>query len=103
MRKTIFSVALVALVGVAGVARASFTPTLGQIILYSGTFAPRGWMYCEGQTLSISEHQALFSIVRNTYGGDSRTTFKLPNLRSAEAKLKGLRFLIAIKGTYPRR
>jgi len=56
-------------------------PFLGQIILFAGNFAPRGWAFCEGQLLPINENQALFSILGTTYGGDGRTTFGLPDLR----------------------
>ncbi|NQX78659.1 tail fiber protein [Gilvibacter sp.] len=56
-------------------------PFIGQIIMFAGNFAPRGWALCEGQLLPISSHTALFSILGTTYGGDGRTTFKLPDLR----------------------
>ena len=56
-------------------------PFLGQIMMFGGNFAPRGWAYCEGQLLAISQNQALFSILGTTYGGDGRTTFGLPDLR----------------------
>ena len=56
-------------------------PFIGQIILFAGNFAPRGWALCEGQLLSINDNQALFSILGTTYGGDGRTTFALPDLR----------------------
>jgi len=46
-------------------------------------FAPRGWALCEGQLLSISSNTALFSILGTTYGGDGRTTFRLPDLRGS--------------------
>lgn len=55
-------------------------PLLGQIQLFAGNFAPGGWAFCEGQTLSISQNTALFSLLGTTYGGDGRTTFALPNL-----------------------
>jgi microcystin-dependent protein len=54
---------------------------IGEIVLFAGNFAPRGWAKCEGQLLPISQHQALFSILGTTYGGDGRTTFALPDLR----------------------
>ncbi len=54
---------------------------MAQIMMFGGTFAPRGWAYCDGQLLSIAQHQALFSILGTTYGGDGRTTFALPDLR----------------------
>lgn len=56
-------------------------PFLGQIILFAGNFAPRGWALCEGQILPINQNQALFSILGTTYGGDGRTSFALPDLR----------------------
>jgi microcystin-dependent protein len=56
-------------------------PLLGQITLFAGNFAPRGWAYCDGQLLPISQYTALFSILGTTYGGDGRTTFALPDLR----------------------
>jgi len=56
-------------------------PFIGQIIMFGGNFAPRGWALCQGQLLSISQNTALFSILGTTYGGDGRTTFGLPDLR----------------------
>ena len=56
-------------------------PFIGQIILFAGNFAPRGWAFCDGQLLAISSNTALFSILGTTYGGDGRTTFGLPELR----------------------
>lgn len=49
--------------------------------MFAGNFAPRNWAICNGQTLTISENPALFSIIGTTYGGDGRTTFVLPDLR----------------------
>jgi microcystin-dependent protein len=56
-------------------------PYLGQIILFAGNFAPRGWAFCNGQILQISQNTALFSILGTTYGGNGQTTFALPDLR----------------------
>ena len=56
-------------------------PLLGEIILFSGNFEPPGWLFCDGRLLPISEHTALFEIVGNSYGGDGRTTFGIPDLR----------------------
>jgi microcystin-dependent protein len=58
-------------------------PILGEIKLFAGNFAPKGWYTCEGQTLSISQNTALFSLLGTTYGGDGISTFKLPDLRGA--------------------
>jgi microcystin-dependent protein len=55
--------------------------TLGEIRMIATSFAPAGWALCNGQLMSISQHQALFSILGTTYGGDGRTTFALPNLQ----------------------
>jgi microcystin-dependent protein len=56
-------------------------PFIGEIVMFGGNFAPRGWAFCSGQLLSISSNTALFSILGTTYGGDGRTTFALPDLR----------------------
>ncbi|GEO10041.1 phage tail protein [Segetibacter aerophilus] len=56
-------------------------PFIGQITLFAGTFAPRGWAFCQGQILSIAQNTALFSILGTTYGGNGQTTFALPDLR----------------------
>lgn len=59
----------------------SSDPFLGEIIMFGGNFAPRGWALCDGQLLAISQYSALFSILGTMYGGDGRTTFGLPDLR----------------------
>lgn len=64
-------------------------PFLGQIVLFGGNFAPRGWALCEGQLLPISQYSALFSILGTIYGGDGRTTFALPDLRGRAAVSSG--------------
>jgi microcystin-dependent protein len=56
-------------------------PFLGQILMFGGNFAPRGWALCDGQLLAISGNSALFSILGTIYGGDGRTSFALPDLR----------------------
>lgn len=56
-------------------------PFIGEIVMFAGNFAPRGWAFCEGQLLPISQNTALFSILGTIYGGDGRTTFALPDLR----------------------
>jgi microcystin-dependent protein len=57
------------------------TPLLGAIFMFAGNFAPSGYQLCQGQTLSISQNAALFSIMGTTYGGNGTTTFQLPDLR----------------------
>lgn len=56
-------------------------PLLGEIRMFGGNFAPRGWAMCDGQILPISQNSALFSLLGTMYGGDGRTTFALPDLR----------------------
>jgi len=56
-------------------------PFIAEIIMFGGNFAPRGWAFCDGQLLAISQNTALFSLLGTTYGGDGRTTFGLPDLR----------------------
>ena len=56
-------------------------PFIGEVVMFAGNFAPRGWAFCDGQLLPISTNTALFSLLGTTYGGDGRTTFALPDLR----------------------
>ncbi|HWQ33419.1 MAG TPA: tail fiber protein [Blastocatellia bacterium] len=56
-------------------------PYVGEIRIFAGNFAPAGWMFCEGQTLPISENETLFTLIGTTYGGDGQETFNLPDLR----------------------
>ena len=57
------------------------TPFIGQLGLYSFSFAPRGWAQCNGQLLPIAQNQALFSLLGTTYGGNGQSNFALPDLR----------------------
>jgi len=56
-------------------------PFIGQIMIFGGNFAPRGWAFCQGQLLPIAQNTALFSLLGTIYGGDGRTTFALPDMR----------------------
>jgi microcystin-dependent protein len=76
-------------------------PLLGSIVLFAGNFAPNGWAFCDGQTLSIAQNTALFSIVGTTYGGDGTTNFALPSL--APLSSDGPRYIIAVQGVFPSR
>jgi microcystin-dependent protein len=57
------------------------SPYLGEIRMTAFPFAPRGWVLCSGQLLSIQQNAALFSILGTTYGGNGTSTFQLPNLQ----------------------
>ena len=56
-------------------------PFVGEIRMFAGNFAPRGWAFCDGQLLAVSQNDALFSLLGTIYGGDGRTTYGLPDLR----------------------
>lgn len=56
-------------------------PFVGEIMLVSWNFPPKGWAFCNGQLLSIAQNTALFSLLGTTYGGNGVTTFGLPDLR----------------------
>jgi len=56
-------------------------PMLGEMKFFAGDFAPRGWALCNGQLLSIAQHDALFALLGTIYGGDGRSTFGLPDMR----------------------
>lgn len=53
---------------------------MGVVAPFAGNFAPRNWMTCNGQLLSIAQNQALFALLGTLYGGDGVSTFCLPNL-----------------------
>lgn len=95
----------------AAMASSGAEPFIGEILLVPYSFAPRGWAFCEGQVLPISQHQALFSLIGTKYGGDGRTTLALPDLRKLEQdaakRLRSstpvFRYVIALTGMYPSR
>src|SRR5436305_1263612 len=60
-------------------------PFLGEIRAFAGNYAPRGWAFCDGQLIAISQNTALFSLLGTFYGGDGRSTFALPNLDGSTA------------------
>ena len=60
---------------------ASDQPLMASVDLWAANFAPKGWAFCQGQTLSIQAYTALFSLLGTTYGGNGISTFQLPDLR----------------------
>jgi len=64
-------------------------PFIGEITMFGGNFALRGWAFCNGQLLPIAQNTALFSLLGTTYGGDGRTSFGLPDLRGRTAMHAG--------------
>ncbi len=80
-------------------------PYLGEIRMFGGDFAPRGWARCHGQLLPIADHAPLYSLIGTNYGGDGVETFALPDLREDSAPRTPLpiTFIIALAGVYPAR
>jgi len=74
---------------------------LGSIQLFEGSFAPVGCAFCNGQVLQISQHEALFVILGNQYGGDGKTTFALPKLQPPKVAVGHVRYIIALQGGFP--
>lgn len=66
------------------------TQFLGEIRMFSFNFAPKGWAFCNGQTVAISANTALFSLIGTFYGGNGTTNFNLPNLQSTLALHQGI-------------
>jgi microcystin-dependent protein len=73
-------------------------PYVGEIRMFAGSFAPAGWMFCEGQLLPISENETLFNIIGTQYGGDGQSTFGLPDLRGRLPLHQGNGFVIGEAG-----
>jgi microcystin-dependent protein len=103
---------------------------IGEIRIFAGDFAPRGYALCHGQLLPIQANRALFDIIGTTYGGDGKTSFALPDLRGrtvvgaspavprgargtgqvpkkaaagAEAPRLAINYIICIQGIFPAR
>ncbi|AMB60046.1 phage tail protein [Microterricola viridarii] len=55
-------------------------PFVAEIRMFPFNFAPKGWAWCDGQLLPLSQNTALFSLLGTTYGGDGKSTFALPDL-----------------------
>lgn len=56
-------------------------PYVGEIRMFSGNYAPAGWLLCDGTTLTINDYAPLFYVIGTAYGGDGENNFKLPDLR----------------------
>lgn len=73
---------------------------MASLKLVAFSYDPMGYMACDGRTLQISQHQALFALIGCTFGGDGRTTFALPKL---DPPMKGLHWIICENGIWPSR
>src|ERR687898_293419 len=58
-------------------------PFVAEIRIFPFNFAPKGWAWCNGQILPLSQNTALFSLLGTTYGGDGKSTFALPDLQGS--------------------
>lgn len=73
-------------------------PYVGEIRMFAGNFAPMGWMFCNGDLVSISEYETLFNLIGTSYGGDGESTFALPDLRGRIPIHMGNGFVLAETG-----
>lgn len=64
-------------------------PFVAEIRIFPFNFAPRGWAWCNGQLLPISQNTALFSLLGTTYGGDGKSNFALPDLQGRASMHQG--------------
>src|SRR5438270_11656906 len=64
-------------------------PFVAEIRILPFNFAPKGWAFCDGQILPLSQNTALFSLLGTTYGGDGKSNFALPNLQGSSPMQSG--------------
>jgi microcystin-dependent protein len=64
-------------------------PFVAEIRIYPFNFAPKGWAFCDGQLLPLSQNTALFSLLGTTYGGNGKSNFALPDLQGRAAMAPG--------------
>jgi len=102
MRKIAFAAAATAALLSAGAASAQ-EAFVSQIMPMAGKTCPKGMMVAEGQLLPIAQNPVLYSLLRTTYGGDGKTNFALPNLKSGTIGPAGqpMTWCIAVNGTVP--
>jgi microcystin-dependent protein len=73
-------------------------PYIGEIRAFGFNFDPVGWDFCDGHLLSISQYQALFSLIGNRYGGDGKTNFAVPDLRGKYPMHFSTNYPLAVAG-----
>ena len=64
-------------------------PFVAEIRIFPFNFAPRGWAFCDGQLMPISQNTALFSLLGTIYGGNGKSTFGLPNMQGSSPMQQG--------------
>lgn len=60
-------------------------PFIGEVRTFGFNYAPKDWAFCDGQLLQVMQHQPLFSLMSNRFGGDGRVKFALPDLQGRAA------------------
>ncbi|HUI43922.1 MAG TPA: tail fiber protein [Terriglobia bacterium] len=79
-------------------------PFLGEVRLFPYNFVPRGWAACDGSLIRIIQNTALFALLGTMYGGDGKSTFALPDLRSNVPLPPDTgTYCIAMQGIFPSR
>ena len=73
---------------------------VGTIKLFAGSFCPDGYLYCDGQEISIISNVVLYNVIGTRYGGDGKTTFALPKLNTDPDNI-GVKYIICVSGIYP--
>lgn len=76
---------------------------IGLTVLFAGNFAPKGWAFCDGQLVDITQRTALYAILGTQYGGDGQSTFALPNLNAALPETGAPKYIICMDGIFPTR
>lgn len=76
---------------------------IGEIRIFGGDYAPRGWAFCDGQEIPINQNEELYSLIGTRYGGNGQTTFALPDLRgriplSQGNSATGTSYILGAKG-----
>jgi len=79
------------------------TPFVGETRTFAFTFAPQGWLPCDGQLLPICDYDALFTLIGTTYGGDGESSFALPKANGPASGDITLTRFISVFGSYPER
>jgi len=73
---------------------------VGTIKLFAGSFCPDGYLYCDGQNVSIISNVVLYNVIGTRYGGDGKTTFAIPKLNTDIDNI-GVKYIICSSGIYP--
>jgi microcystin-dependent protein len=79
-RQSLFLAVLAACL-VPAVAGLADPPAIGEIRMFAGNFAPAGWAFCNGQSMTIVDNSTLYNLIGTTFGGDGVSTFDLPDLQ----------------------